>query len=387
MQKNINRININYLIGFIILIFIFMLFYKFSPNIMNKNKIEENPAIPLIPVEVAIAKKGDINIIRVYTSNIEAEQSIEIKPKVSGQIKHIFIEMGDKVQKGQPIAKLDDTDALQFYEQKKAIADVVEASVKKSEMEKENKRKELLKAQSLFEKKLISQKELDKAESEYKNAEINYLLQQAELNQKIAELKQAKILLEDTLIIAPISGFIAGKYVETGSVVSPNTVLCTIVSIENVKAKIDVDEKDLIMLYENMPVKIEVDSFPNRKFEGNIERISPVLDNTTHLGKVEIKISNPNKILKPGMFVKIQISIKSQLNALIIPSIAVINKNGHDIVYIAKEGKALERKVRLGVSDDERIEVVEGLNEGDWIIITGQQSLQDGDRIIVKKKS
>lgn len=386
MKKIKNQINLNYLLGFIIIILFATILYKFSNNIIRKNIDEDNSGSSLIPVEVAVVKKGDINLIRVYTSNIEAEQSIDIKPKISGQVKRIFVEMGDKVSKGQPIAQLDDSDALQFYQQKKAIAEVVEASLKKANIEKENKKRELMRMQSLFEKKLISQKELDKADAEYKNAEINYLLQQAELNQKIAEVKQAKILFDDTVIKAPFSGFIASRYVENGAFVSPNTVISTLVSIENVKAKIDVDEKDLIMLYENMPVKIEVESFPNRNFEGYIERISPVLDNNTHLGKVQIKISNPNKILKPGMFVKIRISIKSQSNALIIPTSGVINKDGKDIVYIAKEGKALEKEVKLGVSDDERIEVVKGLSEGDWIIIAGQQSLQDGDQIIVKKK-
>ncbi|OGF66647.1 MAG: hypothetical protein A2Y62_20050 [Candidatus Fischerbacteria bacterium RBG_13_37_8] len=380
------ELTINLTIGAVIALTIIVFYFSFYGKQDKANSVKAEQGIPVVKVKVSVAKKGDIEIVRVYTANIEAERALEIKPQYTGQIKNIYIEMGDKVKKNQIIATLDSDGANQLYQQKKAALEFVNVSLEKAELQKKAKQAELEKARSLFEKLLISQKDYDRAEMEFKNAEIDYMLQQAELNQKIADLQQVAILLDDTEIKAPFSGYIGSKSVDTGSVVSAMTTIATLVSIDTVKVHIDVDEKDLTMLDNEMPIVAIVDTYPNRTFEGIIERISPVLDNTTHLGKAQIRIDNSHNLLKPGMSAKIKIVVKSQTDALIIPINAVVNNDGQDIVYTTSGGKAFEKIVKLGVRDEERVEVINGISEGEWVIVTGQDALSEGTRINVQER-
>lgn len=377
---------INILIGIMVAIIIGVFYYsvydkKNSRVMKDGEKVEQ-----LIDVDVAVVKRGNIEIVRVYTANIEAYQTIDLKTKHAGQVKKILVEMGDKVKANQLIALMDSNGATKEYERKKAALEVIELSLQRAKLHRDAKKIEYEKMQSLYDKKLISQKEFEKAGAEYKESDVAYRLQEAELSQKIAELQQAELSLQDTEIRASFAGYISNRYIESGAVVSADTSLATIVSIDKVRVQIDVDEKDLIMLSEGLPTLIYVDSYPNRIFEGVIERISPVLDSNTHLGKVRIGIDNKDNLLKPGMSAKIRMMIKSRLNALIIPIIAVINKEGHDIVYIATEGKAFEKKVKVGVIDENQAEIISGVYEGEWVIISQQQLLNNGIKINVRKR-
>lgn len=377
---------INILIGVMVAIIIGVFYYSVYDKKNSKVMAKGGRVEQLTDVDVAVVKRGNIEIVRVYTANIEAYQAIDIKTKHAGQVKKILVEMGDKVKANQLIALMDSDGATKDYEQKKATLEVIELSLQRVKLNRDSKENEYEKMQSLYEKKLISQKEFDRVEAEYKESDVAYRLQEALLSQKIAELQQAELTLKDTEIRAPFAGYIGNRYIESGAVVSADTSLATVVSIDKVRVQIGVDEKDLIMLSEGMPTLIYVDSYPNRIFRGVIERISPVLDSNTHLGKVRIAIDNKDNLLKPGMSAKIRMVIKSRLNALIIPITAAINKEGQDVVYIATEGKAFERRVKVGVIDENQAEIISGLDEGEWVIVSKQQLLSNGVKINVGKR-
>jgi len=376
------NILIGVMLGLIIIAFYFSVYEKKGV----KQQAGSRQVEPIVDVDVAVVKRGKIEIVRVYTANIEAYKAIDIKTKHAGQLKKIFVEMGDKVKANQLIALMDSNGAMKAYEQKKAALEVIELALQRAKLQREAKKIEYEKMLSLYEKKLISQKEFEKAKAEYKESDIAYELQQAELSQRMAELQEAELILQDTEIRAPFSGFIGNKYIEAGAIVSPNTALATLVAIDKVKVQIDVDEKDLIMLKEGMPTLVYVDSYPNRIFEGVIERMSPVLDSSTHLGKVCIGINNDDNLLKPGMSAKIKMVIKSRLDALIVPLTAVINKDGQDIVYVTNEGKAFERRVKVGVIDESQAELVSGVDEGEWVIMAQQMTLNNGTRVNVRRR-
>ncbi len=383
MRKELKiNILIGIMVGLIILAFYFSVYNKRGAEAINKKREVE----PYIDVDVSVVRRGNIEIVRVYMANIEAYKSIDLKTKYGGQVKKIFFEMGDRVKANQIIALMDSDSASKAYDQRKAALEVIELSLERARLQREAKKAEYEKIAALYEKKLISQKEYEKVETDYKESEVAYMLHQAELSQKIAELKQAELMMQDTEIRVPFSGYIGNRYVEAGSIVSANTPLALLISIDKVKVQIDVDEKDLILLGEGMPTLVYVDSFPNRIFEGVIERISPILDSNTHLGKVFIVINNEDNLLRPGMSAKIKMVIKSRMNALIVPVSAIINKEGNDIVFIAHEGKAIERKIKVGVIDESRAEIFQGVEEGEWVIVSQQHLLNDGMKINVKKK-
>ena len=150
MLKLRKEITINLIIGILVACIMAIFLLKIYDG-KNKNVVQQKEGnTPIIPVEVTVVKRGDIEIVRVFSSNIEAEQAVEIKPKANGQIKEVFIEMGDKVRKDQPVVRLDDNESKQLCEQRKAALEVVQVSLQKAEIEKENKKNEAEKAKSLL---------------------------------------------------------------------------------------------------------------------------------------------------------------------------------------------------------------------------------------------
>jgi len=196
------------------------------------------------------------------------------------------------------------------------------------------------------------------------------------------------VKFEPAEVAAPVEGIVGRVYLDKGAAVNPptpspsmGTPLVRIVNMDSVKVVINVIEKDLPKIKTGQKAKIRVEAYPNEIFYGKVNLVSPVVNLLTRTATVEIGLANPNHALKPGMFADVEIIIGEKKEAVLIPSYAVLEMGEKNKVFIISGGKTKEKEVSLGLSGSDRVEVKEGINPGDSLIVAGQHSLKDGDLI------
>jgi len=291
----------------------------------------------------------------LLSSTVETETMVDVYPQVDGIIEELLVEEGDRVTKNSLLLQLDDTEH-KLAEQK------AEVSFRKSEAE-------FNRVKESFEKNIVS-------EVEYETAK--YTMQEAELN-----WKQAQQNLSYTRVTSPIDGVVAERWVHTGNRVQNGTKLFQIVGTSEKIARVFIPEKEISMVKTGQKTIIIAEFLSNREFQGTIKRISPVVDPNSGTFKVTVGISDPNDVLRPGMFVSIRIITSVHENVIAVPKNAIVYDGGLPFVYVVKNSIAHKILLQEGVSDEQYVEALDDLSEGDEIIIVGQSGLKDRTRVKV----
>jgi RND family efflux transporter MFP subunit len=210
---------------------------------------------------------------------------------------------------------------------------------------------------------------------------------QAKLREMEAILEQERTRLQNAKIVAPFRGEVSRKYLDAGALVSPSTPLVSLVHTETLKVIANVLEKDIPLLKPGMKAKVRVESYPGRVFEGRVEKINSALDLSTRTLQAEIYIPNSDRSLKPGMFANVELALLEKPQTLVIPREAVIEAGSEMSVFVVEGKQAVRRSITIGYEQDQSVEVLKGLNEGDQVIIKGQQLIKDGSAIRVVEGS
>lgn len=185
---------------------------------------------------------------------------------------------------------------------------------------------------------------------------------------------------EKAPVESPIDGIVGRIYVDIGTAVSPQVPVGLVVNMDVVKVKVDVVEKDLPKVEKGQAARTEVDAYPGELFEGVIEKVSPVVDLFSRTAMVEIKIPNSDHRLKPGMFARINILIKERKNVLVIPRDAIIRVDSSNYIFVVGDGNQVHRqRIDLGLHENNKFEVINGLNEGEFVVTMGNTQLREGD--------
>jgi HlyD family secretion protein len=374
-----------------------------------------------IPVQVTPVKRGDLTFFFNATGDILPLMQVDLFPKVSGYLEKISVNLGDSVRQGQVIAQIDRNDFLYKVReieakvaQAKAALDEIEAgtrseeirqaeeAVKQAQSRYDNAKTHRERMEALYQKQIISKKDFDNADTECSVCEAQLVSSQERMKQlregarreereasraKLKEMEsvllQEQTRLQNTTITAPFQGDITHKYVDTGTLVSPSTPLVTLAHTETLKVIANVLERDISLIKLGMKVRIQAEAFPDKSFDGRIVRMNSALDMATRTLQTEIHIPNAGRMLRPGMFVKIEIALSTRIGTLIIPKVAVVEEGEDRVVFVVENNKALRKTIVTGVEQDDKVEVLQGLNEGDRIVRKGQGSLKDRSAVRV----
>jgi RND family efflux transporter MFP subunit len=192
-----------------------------------------------------------------------------------------------------------------------------------------------------------------------------------------AQLDNNRILLGYTRITAPFDGIIIERNVKFADNVTPNQKLFRISDFEPLLCPIQVPEKELSRLKIGQPAHVEVEAWPEERFDAGVLRISPVVDAATGTIKVTLQVGTRGK-LRPGMFASVFLVMDHHDNAMVIPKSALSYESFGDTVYVARDNIAERRDLKLGFEEAELVEVLEGLSDGERVIVVGQDGLSDG---------
>ncbi|GAB2775562.1 efflux RND transporter periplasmic adaptor subunit [Rhabdobacter roseus] len=324
--------------------------------VANKEKIDEKNVLPTetnraIPVTVAAATEGEVNQPLVRTGNLIPYREANIMATTQGQVDAVHFELGSYVKQGARLVQID--------------SKLKELSLEATQLNISKLKKDVDRYSTLYAGNAATELQLTDTKYNYENA-----MNQAE---------QIKKQIQDAAVLSPISGRIVKKSIENGEYVNPGTVLGTVLDVSRLKVQVIVNEADAYQLKEGQHVRVSTDIFPDKKFDGVISYIAPRGDEQ-HTYPVEITIQNSSG-LKAGTFVTVAFNNTSSQRALLVPRSALVESLQNPYVYVVEEGLAKQRKIQVGRTIGESIEVLSGLNANEQVVTSGQINLTDGARV------
>ena len=325
----------------------------------GKKDANLNQTVESIPVKVQKLVKEDISRTLDYTANLQADEQVFYAPASTGRIEKIYVEVGDRIKKGQLLVEMDRTQLHQ-------------AQVQLKNLETEYNR-----AKMLNETQSISKQAYDAAVTQYEVAKSN-----------------VEFLKENTQMLAPFNGIVTGKFFENGELYTGAAVggatKPSIVSIEKInplKAYVNLSEQYFLSVKKGTKVELKSNIFPDRVFEGTVSIVYPTIDPSSRTFTVEVKIPNDDEALRPGMYGTINFFI-GNTETVVAPAIAVLKLQGSNnrYVFLNKDGKAKRVDVILGKRFEDKVELISNeINEGDELIVVGQGRVVDGSQLTITK--
>ena len=356
------------------------------------------------------AKKGSFSKKVDATGEIFATELIDVGAQVSGQIKKLYVKLGDQVKKGDMIASIDSSTQQNSIDNKEAQLAIYKAQLESAKVALNIAKTQFDRENALFSKNATSKQEFESAKNTYSanSAKIKEL--EAQIKQTNIELSTAKINLGYTKITAPRDGTVVSVQVEEGQTVNANQTTPTIVNIadlSHVKMKMQIAEGDITKIKVGTPVEYSILSEPTKKFQTTVSSIDPgltTLSDGSYGSSSSSKssyssssssssavyyyaqsiVDNKDGILRIGMTTQNELLIANVEDAIIVPSIGIKKDENGTFVYVLKDGKPVKTAVKTGIKDNLDTQIISGINEGDEII-TFQGSSSEIAKMIAKE--
>lgn len=310
----------------------------------------------VLPVQTAAAELGTVARTAAVSGAVEPLRRVFVNSQMSSEVVAVRVEEGDAVRAGGVLARLDDRQLQAELASAEASYEVAEAAYRRAEQ--------------LREGEVITQAEYDEERTAYAAAR--------------ARLEQLRTQLEFTVIRAPASGVVTERAVEVGNVVSPQTRLFTIDDISTMVVRVRVSELDVVHLLSGTEVGVVLDAFPDRPLTGRIRRVFPSADPDTRLVPVEVAFEGEGaRLARPGFLARVTFRLEAREGVILVPSEATLSQGGRESVFVVEEGRAYRRPVTTGLVAEQRVEIRDGLEAGDLVVVEGQNGLRDGAAVRV----
>lgn len=325
----------------------------------KKEENQKTEVVEAVPVKVMKLERRNIAKTLDYTATLQADEQVYYAPASAGRIGKIYVEVGDRIKKGQLLVEMDPTN----YQQ---------AKVQLKNLETEYNR-----AVKLNETGSISKQAYDAAVTNYEVAKSNY-----------------EFLKENTKMLAPFNGIVTGKYFEDGELytgaAAGGAAKPSIIAIEKInplKAYVNLSEQYFLAVKKGTKVELRSNIYPDRVFEGTVSIVYPTIDPASRTFTVEVKIPNSDEALRPGMYGTINFFI-GETETVVVPALAVLKLQGANnrYVFLNKDGKAKRVEVTLGRRFEDQVEIIsDEIHEGDELVVVGQGKLVDGKAMDIKQ--
>lgn len=335
-----------------------------------------------VSVEVIPVQASNISDQVSAFGNVQAKETIEIVPQVSNRITEIHADLGDDVNQGQLLAEIYEVPFREAVEQARAQVRQARATFVRDSTQ-------LSRQEQLLEKNLISQSEFDDARATYLNSLAQYESAQSSLTQSLEDL-------DNTTIESPVNGVILSRSVSEGDLAASGQTIFEIANLTGFETRVFLPIHDWQRVEIGQPVYMALSTDGENIAEGVVARKSPRLDPTTGLGEVVVALTNTSSEVYQGALVQTKINLQTKRDVVVIPRSALVEKvetyiapetgtieleRSYSAFVASSDTSATQRELELGIEQGDRIEVVSGLQPGDQLVVTGQESLEDGSPI------
>ena len=312
------------------------------------------PVLPPTQVIAVEARRESVTESLSLVGTLAANEWVEIKSELEAAVVEIGFEEGKPVTKGQLLFRLDESKLATALTE-------AEVNLKLSKLNYDR-------AQQLLRDKTISQQEFDQLASRFESMQAAIALKQREL--------------KDTKIHAAFAGVMGARNVSAGQVIKKDTVLGMLVDLNPVKLEVNVPERFLSLVKLGQSIELRVAAFAGQKFKGDVYFIAPQVDTATRTALVKARIPNPDFALKPGMFANLDLTLQLRANAVVVPEPAIMVNADRAMLYVVdKDSVAQLRPVKLGVRSAGVVEILEGVEAGQLVIVEGVQKVRPGSKV------
>ncbi|OGW58891.1 MAG: hypothetical protein A2V83_02705 [Nitrospirae bacterium RBG_16_64_22] len=352
----------------VLLLLLALTIYRVGAAIKDRvDRAKPRPA-EAASVEVVAVSKQTFERKIVLTGSIEPWSRVDVFPKVPGRVKDVAVRIGDRVDAAQVLGTIEDRDYTLQVAQAGAQLDQAEALAAQAAADQTRMAR-------LFEGGMVSRGQMEDAEARARSTRAQAALAKAGLdlaNEKLAE----------TRLLSPVSGFVTRRLLDPGGMAQTSNPVFTVESIDKVKIAVGLAPADLARVQPGSTVTVSVDALPDRTFAGRVDRVVPSLDPKSRTADAEVSIKNKGRLLKPGFFARITIPV-GRGTSLTVPQAAVAFREGKPTAFLVNDGTLHARRVKTGESADGRIEILEGLREGDRVVASPLSTLDEGSQVTV----
>ncbi|MBI1967320.1 MAG: efflux RND transporter periplasmic adaptor subunit [Gemmatimonadetes bacterium] len=309
---------------------------------------------PPMPVEVVAALRDTVVDAIAATGQIEAIQSIELRPEVEGRIVEIVVREGQEVEQGQPLFRVDDAE--------------LRAQVARATADRDLAQQALERTKGLVAQNASSAADLERAEATARSTQ--------------AALDLLQIRLDRTVVRAPFSGVVGQRFVSLGDYTTSSTRLVTLQTVHPQRAVFRVPERYAARLARGQRVAFSVAALPGQEFAGTVDFVDPVVQLPARTILIKAVVPNPRRRLQPGMFIEAHLATDVRPNAVVVPEDGVLALQGATYAWVVVDGKAERREVTLGVRTPGFVEVRSGVAAGEQVVVGGQERLGPGTPVL-----
>ena len=308
-----------------------------------------------LPVKAEFVKVGDVVDEVTAVGSLLADESVMIRPEIDGRIVGLHCREGQGVSRGQKLVTID---ASEFQAQLAAVS---------ADLRTEKQR--YTRAQELFEQKFITKEALD--------------IQAGTVERHEARVQEVQVRVDKTVIRAPFAGIVGLREISPGAYLKAGDDIVRLENLDSIKVDFRLPEIYLAQVGRDQAVDLGVDAYPGETFQGRVYAVQPVVEQETRTALMRARIPNKGHRLKPGMFVRVALTLSTRSNAITVPEQALWPQGKDNFVFLVVDGKVVLTKVELGKRGLGEVEISQGLSAGDMVVTEGQIKLRDGAPVMV----
>ena len=345
-----------------------------------------NPGVEVQLATASLTSPSQANAVLTASGYVVARRKAAVASKGTGRLVFLGVEEGDKVKKGQVVARLEDDDVIAARERARENLRVAEADLYDAKKNAERMR-------ALLKQEMIAQAEYDIAEARYKRVV-------ATIDAAKFGVREAEVAVENTRIVAPFDGTVLKKNADVGEIVAPlagaassKAAVVTIADMSSLEVDADVSEANITRVTSQQSCEIALDAYPQHRYPGYVSNIVPTADRAKATVMVKIKFKQYDQRVLPEMGAKITFLAPGSSSdganpqpVLTVPAAAVANRDGRQVVYQIKDGRAVEVPVTTGKKLAGLVEITSGLKEGDKVISKAEEHIKAGTKVVIKVK-
>ena len=344
-------------------------------------------------VEIMEVTLGDLAVRTTLTGQVHPLEEVRLTPKMPGIVTRVHVSQGASVSSGQLLVSLDQKDILNSIRQaeaglaiSRAGLETAQAGLAMAEEQHQQALRELERMQTLHASGAITTQQLEQAEMAASESSINSTRSQvnqaqAQANQAQVSLEVARSALADTEIRSPIGGIVTEINAVVGEVISGQLPAVSVAQLDPVLVKTTVSEFLINRFTDGQEVAILIPAAASDHYLGTVSAIAPVPSSGTMTYPMEMEVPNAEGLIRVGMFAEVELTTESRDQVLLVPSEAVVVREGRTVVFLAEDGRAVLQEVIVGIDNGQSAEILSGLQAGQRIIFRGQDFLQDGSLI------
>lgn len=351
---------------------------------------------PAIRVEVA-------NVVQLYPSQtftllnasgyVVAQRKAAVASKVTGLLVSVTVEEGSLVKKGQVIARLENDDVRAAKNQAEANLNVARFNLEQAKAELQDATLSFNRNKELVAHDYVSRAEYDASEARYKRAIASVDAAEATVKANTAALQAANVAIEYTLIRTPFDAVVLTKNADVGDIVTPigaaaeaKAAVVTIADMNSLLVEVDVSESNLGKVKVGQPCEIQLDALPESRFRGEVHMIVPTADRTKATVMVKVRFIDKDSRILPEMSAKVaflsrQVRPEEQKPHTVVSPSAVVTHKGKNVIFVVKGNHVIETPITIGNNLGDMVEVLEGVNAGERVVVKTPEKLRNGARI------